>query len=237
VVGAAVRGLPVKVVACYVPGSHNTLVSRPEIKSVKDLKGKILAVSTPGASPTVVTKMVLRHFGLDPEKDVKLLPFDTDERRFLAMKQGLADAVSLSPPFDYRAKKEGFVVLAKAYEFFSYPPSGLTTSVKKIRERPEEVKRVIRAGIRADHYIRQNRDATIQIMMDWLKINRELATATYEGTWNTYSEDGTIPEDGLRLFIEEARKATNLDREVSINEVADLSILKEVQRELGIKAK
>ncbi len=237
VVAAAVRGLPVKVVACYMPGPSNTLVARPDVKSVKDLKGKTVAVSTPGGGPTVITKMILKHFGLDPDKDVKLLPFDRDERRLIAMKQGLADAVALSPPFNYLAKKEGFVVLAKAYELFSYPPSGLAASVKKIRERPEEVKRVIRAGIKANHYIRENRDGTIQIMMEWLKINRELAVAAYESVGPAFSEDGNIPEDGLRLFIEEARKATKLDREVSINEVADSSILKEVQRDLGIKAR
>jgi hypothetical protein len=49
------------------------------------------------------------------------------------------------------------------------------------------------------------------------------------------SKDGNIPEKGLRLLIDEARKANKLDREVSINKVADSSILKEVQRDLGIR--
>ena len=237
VVAAAVRGLPVKVVACYVPSPSNALVSKPEIKSVKDLKGKTIAVSTPGASPTVITKMMLKYFGLDPEKDVKLLPLGGDERRLIGMKQGLADAAALSPEFNYLAKKDGFVVLVRAYELFSYPPSGLAASIKKIRERPDEIKRVIRAGIRANRYIRQNRDGTIQVMMEWLKVNREVATAIYEGVWDHYSEDGSIPEDGLRLFIEEAKKANKVEREVFINEVADSSILKDVQQELGIKGK
>jgi|SRR5262245_16992628 len=138
------------------------------------------------------------------------------------MKQGLADAVALSPPFNYLAKKDGFVVLARAYELFSYPPSGLTTSVKKIKDKREEIKRVIRAGIKANGFIRQNRDGAIQVMMEWLKINREAAVATYESVGTAFSQDGNIPEDGLRLFIEE---------------VADASILKDVQRELGITGK
>ena len=77
------------------------------------------------------------------------------------MKQGLADAVALSPPFNYLAKKDGFVVLAGAYELFSYPPSGLTTSVKKIKDGREEIKRVIRAGIKANGFIRQNRNGWV----------------------------------------------------------------------------
>jgi NitT/TauT family transport system substrate-binding protein len=72
VVGAAIRGLPVKVVACYVTGSQDTLVARPEFKSVKELKGKTIAVSAPGATPTAITRLVLKHFGLDPEKEAGL---------------------------------------------------------------------------------------------------------------------------------------------------------------------
>jgi NitT/TauT family transport system substrate-binding protein len=235
VVAAAVRGLPVKVVACYVPSPSNALVSRPEIKSVKELKGRTIAVSTPGASLTVITKMMLKYFGVDQEKDVKLLPLGGDERRLIGMKHRLADAAGLSPEFTYLAQKDGFVVLVKAYELFSYPPSGLAASIKKIRERPDEVKRMIRAGIKANRYIRQNRDGVIQVMMEWFKVNRELATAIYQGVGNHYSEDGSIPEDGLRLFIEEAKKANNVEREVFINEVADFSLLNDVQRELGLR--
>jgi ABC-type nitrate/sulfonate/bicarbonate transport system substrate-binding protein len=62
------------------------------------------------------------------------------------MKQGLTAATLGSPPLDFLGKKMGFVVLARAHEFFSYPTSGVVASVKKIKEKPEEVKRVIKAG-------------------------------------------------------------------------------------------
>ena len=71
--------------------------------------------------------------------------------------------------------------------------------------------------------------------MEWQKINKETAAATYDSVRNTYSEDGTLTEDGLRLVIEEAKKATKTDRPVSISDVADFSILKQAQRELGVR--
>ena len=153
------------------------------------------------------------------------------------MKQGLADAAVLGSPFDFLGKKMGFVVLARAYELFSYPTGGLAASVKKIRERPDESKRVIKAGIKASRYIHQNHEGTIQVMMEWLKIDKEMATATYESTSKAFSEDGTIPEDGLRLVIDEAKTSANLQRQVLFSDVADLSILTEAQKELGIKRK
>ena len=94
---------------------------------------------------------------------------------------------------------------------------------------------MIKAGVKANRYIRQNREGMIQFMIEWMKIDKEMATATYESVSNIYNEDGAIPEDGLRLIIEEAKKNAKLNREVSLSEVADLSILKAVQREMGIK--
>jgi len=126
-------------------------------------------------------------------------------------------------------------VLARARELFSYPSSGLIVNAKKIKEKPDEIKRMIKAGIETNRYISSNREGTLRAMMEWMRIDRDLAAATYDGVVKTYGEDLTLPEDGLRLLIDEAKKNAKLNREVSIDQVADLSILREVQREMGIK--
>ena len=131
----------------------------------------------------------------------------------------------------------GFIILARFHELFSYPEGGLITTVKKIKERPDEIKRVIKAGIKADRYIHTEREGTIQFLMDWQKVDRETAAAIYESSWRAFNDDGSVPENGLRLVIEEAKKAANVSREVALSDVANLSILREAQRELGIKIK
>jgi ABC-type nitrate/sulfonate/bicarbonate transport system substrate-binding protein len=142
-----------------------------------------------------------------------------------------------SPPLDFLGKKMGFVVLARAYELFSYPTSGVVASLKRIKEKPDEVQRVIKAGIKATRYIRQNRESTIQFMTEWSKIDREMATATYENVLKLFNEDGSVPEKGMLLVIDELKKLGKVEREISLSEVADLSILKDAQKELGITAK
>jgi ABC-type nitrate/sulfonate/bicarbonate transport system substrate-binding protein len=134
-------------------------------------------------------------------------------------------------------KKLGFRILARAQDLLTYPEGGLSTTTKKIAERPDEIKRVIEAGIKANRYIRTEREGTIQFLMEWQKVDSEIATATYDSVSNAYSEDGTVPEDGLRVVIEEAKKNAKVSREVSINQVADLSMLKDAQRVVGIKGK
>ncbi len=94
---------------------------------------------------------------------------------------------------------------------------------------------MIRAGIKANRYIRTQREGTIQFLMDWQKVNRETATANYDSAARVLNDDGSLPEAGLRLIIEEAKKTARLDREIPLSEVADLSILREAQKELGIK--
>ena len=117
------------------------------------------------------------------------------------------------------------------------PDVGLTTSLTKIKERRDEVKRVIKAGIKANRYIRTNRGGTIQFIQEWLKTDIEIATVIYDSLAKFFNEDGSLPENGFRLLIEDVKKVAKVDREVAFSEIADLSILREAQKELGIQPK
>jgi ABC-type nitrate/sulfonate/bicarbonate transport system substrate-binding protein len=120
----------------------------------------------------------------------------------------------LPVPWDSRATKMGFVSLARAHELFTYPDVGLTTTLNKIKERRDEVKPIIKAGMKANRYIRRNRDGTIQFMQEWLKMtDREIATAIYDSLGKVFNEDGSLPEDGFRLLIEDVKKVAKVERE------------------------
>ena len=232
-VTAALRGIPVRVVACFTPGLTTTIIARPEIKTIQELKGKTIGLNSIGGGLESTVRIMLKHYGLDPDKDVKFLATGGIETRFAALKQGLTMATAGSSPADYLGKKFGYVVLARAYDLFSYPNTGLVAGVKSIKDNPDRLKRVIRAGIKANRYILQNRDGTIQVMMQWMKVDRDTATATYDGSVKSFNDDGSVSDTGLRIAIDEARKATNITREVAFSEVADFSVLREAQREMG----
>jgi ABC-type nitrate/sulfonate/bicarbonate transport system substrate-binding protein len=235
--GGPLTGLPVKVVACFVPAPVFALVARPEVKSVQELKGKTVGISTFGGLSIFGARVIAKHFGLDPDKDIKFVAVGAVEGRFIRLTQGLIDAAILAPPLDSEAKKKGFNILARAEDILIFPETGLVTGVKKIQEKPDEIKRVIKAGIKANRYIRGNRDGTIQFIMEWLKVNGEVATATYEGVAKVYNEDPSVCEKGLRVMIEERKQTLKINRDIPLSEVADLSLLREAQRELGITAR
>ena len=237
VVRAAIRGLPVKVVASLIDGSTHALITRPEFKSARDLKGKTLGIQAYGATDQVAATMMFKHFGVDAEKEIKIVALGPAAARLSALKEGVVEAAVMSPPADEEARKLGFNVLARAYELFSFPFVGLGTHTRKIKERPDEVKRTIKALIKANRFIRQNREGTIQTLADWGRTTPALAAAAYDSAFKVYNLDGSIPDEGLLAVIDQAVKETKLTRQVTAGEVADTTLLREAQKELGIKGR
>ena len=237
VVGGAIAGLPVRIVAGFLDNWPMTLIAQPELKTLKELKGKTLGISSFGATPDVAARMMIKQAGIDPEKDIKVLALGSDAARLGALKQRVVDVVVVSPPADAQMEKQGYRILARAYELFSYPYLGLGTHTRKIKEKPDEIRRVIKATIRANRVIRDNRDEAAKTLMAWGKVERDFAYASYDALRNLFNADGAVPEDGLKLVIDQARRSAKVAREVAPNEVADLSFLREAQAELGIKAR
>ena len=71
----------------------------------------------------------------------------------------------------------------------------------------------------------------------WNEAERVQSTSrtTYDGAAKSFNDDASVPEAGLRILIDEARKAANINRDIAINEVADFTVLREAQQEMGIK--
>lgn len=235
VIGANLKGAKLKMIACSQDRTPLSLVGKAAIKSVKELKGKTIGVGSYGSTPDIIARMVVKHYGVDPETEIKMLALGSDSARLTALKEGVVDAIIVAPPVDFEGKKMGFNILSRAGDILRFPYNGLGTSVEKITERPDGVKRVIRAIVRANGFIRRNREGAIQVLVNWTKTKPEFAEAAYDSTVGVFSQDGTIPEDGLRLVIENFRKSMNLNRQVSLSDVSDSTLLFQVQRELGIK--
>ena len=237
VVGGAMAGLPVRIVAGYLDNWPMTLIAQPEINALNDLRGKTLGISSFGATPDVAARLMIKQAGIDPEKEIKILALGSDAARLTALKQHVVDVVVISPPADTQMEKQGYKILARAYELFSFPYLGLGTHTRKIKDRPDEVRRVIKATIRANRFIRDHRAEAVKTLMDWGKVEREFAYASYDALRNLFNADGGVPEDGLKLVIEQTRRTNKVTREVAPNEVVDLSFLRAAQAELGIKAR
>jgi hypothetical protein len=82
---------------------------------------------------------------------------------------------------------------------------------------------------------RDNREEAVKIFIAWGKAKPEHAYAAYDSTVKVISHDGGIPEDGLKLLIEQAKRDVKISRDFPLGEVADFTILRDVQKELGLR--
>jgi NitT/TauT family transport system substrate-binding protein len=235
VVRGALRGMPMRALASLLDGSTHALVAKPEYKSGKELKGKTVGIGNFGGTDEVAGRMMLKSFGLDTEKDLKFIALGPDRARLAALKEGLVDVAVIAPPGDALGRQMGFNVLLRAYEVFTFPFIGVGANLKTIKEKPEEVKKMLKAMVRANRFIREDKEGAVKILMEWGKVDREHAVASYDATWKVFSPDGDIPQEGLRLVVEQAKAELKLTREIPSSEVVDLAPLREAQKELGLR--
>jgi NitT/TauT family transport system substrate-binding protein len=235
VVRGALRGMPLRALASLLDGSTHALVAKPEYKSGKELKGKTVGIGNFGGTDEVAGRMMLKSFGLDTEKDLKFIALGPDRARLAALKEGLVDVAVIAPPADALGRQMGFNVLLRAYEVFSFPFIGVGANLKTIKEKPEEVKKVVKALVRANRFIREDKEGAVRVLMEWGKVEREHAVASYDSSWKVFSPDGNIPQEGLRMVVEQAKAELKLTREIPVNEIIDLAPLRAAQKELGIR--
>lgn len=205
IAGAATRGLPVKIVAATAKSSGYAIISRPDINSVKDLKGKRLAINTFGSSADFAIYQLLSRNGLDPNKDVTLLSIaGSPDARFAALVGGSVDATVVNSPFEYRAEQKGFKTLLsvkETAEFVRIPIAGLSTTQRKIDREPDEIVRYLRALRNAILFVQSQREAGVTMIEKLLQLDHPVAERYYALYREQYNPDLTVPDSVVEEWI------------------------------------
>src|SRR5919108_1619731 len=163
-VGAALSGLPVRIVMSAMDGSDHYLVTSPSVKRVEDLKGKTFGISSFGGTPHSEAIMILRKFGMNPEKDVTFLQIGGSSSRYAALESGSIHAAMLVPPFNKLAQKRGFNELLSFNEIMNIPLGGLAVHTQRMKEKPEEIVKMIKAILKSVDYIRTRKAEILSLM-------------------------------------------------------------------------
>ena len=233
---AAMQGMPLKQLAVLTERPLHHIVSRPEIKTIADLRGKKIGTQRIGGSDHLAAEAILQAKGLSL-REVQFITLGADEPvRVEILKKGLVDAVCISPPGPVRLQREGFNILGGPKDLkIGSPISAFSITDSRLKETRAEVKKALRATVRALRFIRERRDEVIPIMMHWLNQSREVASESYDLIVPSFSPDGGTV-DATYEFAIEARKGTlKSDQTIPLSQLRDFSLLKEVQRELGLQ--
>jgi NitT/TauT family transport system substrate-binding protein len=162
-VSAALRGFPVKLVMMTEDKLDFFLMTRADIRSVTDLKGKVVGISYPGSTTHLVAESILRHFNLEPGRDVSLFPTGDNQARLVALELGRVAATIGTPPYNVLAPAKGLKVLLWARDYVAIPQNALIVTDKKIQQAPDQVKRMIKGTIEALQFIKREKEESIDI--------------------------------------------------------------------------
>lgn len=232
---SAVKGLPLKVVIYFNGRPLHVLVAKPELKSLVDLRRKVIGFAGYGDSTEFMLRAMLRQAGLELEKDVQAFQVSGSGQRLQALLTGKLDAAIVPPPFNFEAESKGFVRLITAADVFETSVSGLAVHVDTLRDKPAQVKRMLRALLKAQNFIRSNKPESVRVIAEWLKLEPRIAQASYDIYVKGMSPNGIVPERVLESDIERARKDQQVKEAVPVGKVVDFAMLKEALNEFGMK--
>jgi NitT/TauT family transport system substrate-binding protein len=229
-VGAAMSGAPVRIVMSVMDGADHFLVTSPNIKRVEDLKGKTFGISSFGGTPHSEAIAVLRKYNMNPEKDVTFLQVGGSSARYMSLESGSIQAAMIVPPFNHLAKKRGFNQLLGFNDIMSMPVGGLAVHMQRMKEKPDEIVKMIRALIKSLEYIR-TRKADILAIIDkqWGVKEADVREDMYKEMLGLFSRNGIPPDESMRNVIRLVRETRKNSPDVGINDVADWSFARKAQ--------
>ena len=209
------------------------MVTTSPVRNAEELKGKRVGVSQLGASPDFIARLGLRQLGLNPERDVTIVPIGSPGERWAALNAGHVQASLFQPPFTLRARKSGFLTLLDFSTLdFPYILSGVLTTRSFIRSDREIVMNFMRGLTDGMDFYRdeKNKDRVIRFLGEYYKSN---AVEELEETRSVY----TKMTPGLPLVtVKSIENVIQDDRDLSglgLNpeEMLDLSFLQRLEEE------
>jgi NitT/TauT family transport system substrate-binding protein len=231
---AALRGAPVKILSHDFKSVLFYLMGQPNVQSAKDLRGKKIAVSSLGGTGAASARASIKALGLDPDKDVTYIVIGAASVRMAAMEAGSIEAAIMPVPWNFRMKQKGFKELIFAGSVMSQPLTGIATTKDKIEKNPDQVRRVLRGFLRALRAVKQEKKDVVEFIGRKFNLDAPTAEETYKVVLQTLSEDGTVGPEALQDLLEQTKKETGVTREISVGDIVDYRMLKEVAKE-GIK--
>ena len=220
----SISGAPVRLVSLALRTSFHTLVARPQIKSLADLKGKTIAV-TIGAADDFVARHLLRRAGVDA-REVNFVNMGGSDTRFPALHGGQIDATPLSLPFFVIAKRQGFTLLGSAADVIDMATVGIGTSTRKIQQEREQVKKMIRVQLDTLRWIKHQKAEVVPFLQKFFGLDEAVAMESHAIYSRLVIEDTRPLPEAIKTVLDQQGKP-----ELPLDRVVDSTLVEEVLRE------
>lgn len=236
IIAGAMQGMPFKILAVLTDKPLHSLVARPDIKTIDELRGKRIGSQRIGGSDQLAAEAILQAKGLSL-KDVQFVTLGGDEPiRVEMLKKGLVDAICTVPPGPVRLSREGYHILGGPKDLkIGSPISAVAVTDSRLKTNREETKKVLRAVLRGLRFMHERKEETIQIMGRWLNQTADVARDSYDSILPSFSNDGGTVDKTFEFAIESRKATVRTDKPIPLSQVRDFTLLREVQKELRLQ--
>jgi len=235
---AALKGAPIK--GFYFQSEKVTfyLVADPSIKGAADLKGKKIAIGSPGDTQDRIMTMFAERGGVSPRDLIRISMGADTNTRVMAIKTGNAHATTVDPGGLVFAQKEGLVSLGFLGDLFPMPFQGFVATERKIHDNPAQVKRWLKGAIRGLMFVRDRPEEAVDLGIKKLQLGRATRAMVVEGTKNyvralPQGVPGLPSAEGIKNFLEyDIKIPLQIKEDVPPERLLQLKLVEEVKKEL-----
>jgi ABC-type nitrate/sulfonate/bicarbonate transport system substrate-binding protein len=228
--------LPAKVVSQSLKKNLFWLVTKPDVKSLSDLKGKVFGTTTLGGSQHLAAVRLLQKAGLDPDRDITVVIGGDVPAQLQSLLAGAIHLAALSPPTVILARdKFKLKIHGSTLDDLPNLQNGLAFSEKLLREKRDLVKRILRARSRAHRFFWENERGTAEVLANYLKVDLPVALESYRLARPAFTTNGLATDKEVEDFLRADAEVLKLKEPVAAAKIFDFSLQREVNQELGFK--
>src|SRR6266513_494806 len=233
VVTANLRGLPLKIAGILIERPNHVIVAHPSIQRFSDLKNKKIAISSFGSLVDILARLTAAHFNLDPRSEIQYVAAGSSSARVAQLQAGVVQAAFVTPPGNLRAEASGFKTLLRVRDLFPFPVNGIGVTEQKLKNNRDEVKKIVRALLRANRFIINNPKGAIKILSDWGRTKPDVAEDAYNDNAKNYSRNLLVSKATLENVIESTRWNIESKKNIAVDDIFDFSVVRELLKEMG----
>lgn len=239
-IGSAIRsiqrGAPLRVISVTLRRPLFFLVARPEFGSIKDLKGKTMGIVTFGGSQHTTAKRMLALGGLNADKELTAVQVGEESVLLQALINNSIQVAAISPPYAQLAKEKfNMKILETSTDKFASIQNGAAVNLKTLRERPDFLKRFLRARAEANKlFMEREKEASDLLATIW-NSDYKIANDSYRASRPAFTGTGIPTDEEIKEYLAMDAQILGLAQPVAPSNVFDFTLQREINKELGIK--
>jgi len=239
-IGSAIRsiqrGAPLRVISVTLRRPLFFLVGRPEYASIKDLRGKTMGIVTFGGSQHTTAKRMLALGGLNADKEMTAIQVGEESVLLQALTANSIQVAAISPPYAQIAKEKfNMKILETSTDKFASIQNGAAVNLKMLQEKPEFLKRFLRARARANRYFMGREKEASELLAKIWNSDYKIANDSYRASKPAFTGTGIPTEEEIKEYLAVDAQILGLAQPVSPSSVFDFTLQREINKELGIK--